>query len=741
MIKIYDGRNEFFQWDLDRKLIVSDQTVTELHFCNKTSDCSLVVEVKDGIADVPNILLQTDWTINVYAYCGKCYTKEHVTFKVNKRSKPDDYVYTETEVKRWEDIEKRVNETLDNVANAENVREVAETIRANNETERIAAEEARESAETERETYFTQFMEKADSNLQAFNTTSATDLQAFNDAAATNLQAFNNNATAAIESANEQIAEIVEDGNTAVENVDSKLAELSAYEATLTSHGNSIVNHETRLNIQDKQLANLERHISNDYFVTDETIEYNKTIPANTCPYAQINKIGGMTRKCTNLIPFPYELSTVSNGTTFAVNQDLSIDVSGKPTVSIYNTAATLTLKAGTYSLHNYSSLNANVRLYITYGNITLFANDTFTLSEETSVRVRIAVYDTFDGNTVRIVPMLNEGSTALPYEPYFEGLRSAPVSELVSEGANNIPYPYVDTTKTVNGITFTDNGDGTVTANGTAMGNADFKLSNRLTVKKGMILSGAPVGGDWGTFEIQAYLNAGNSIHTNAGDEIATHDFVAPAIIRIRNGYTANNLLFKPMLNKGGIVLPYKPFKAPVTFPIPEAVRAEYGINENVYDYIEWCEDGTRKKHKCVEKIVFDGTEDWSPRATGYYIAFENLGIKQLSSAIGYSICTYDDFVNAYSVPNSQKHWYIGTTGFMFEDFIGDLASWIQRLADKPLIIVAALAEPEVTDISDILTDDNFIEVEGDGSITAVNEFGYDVPSSISYLLKEGSI
>lgn len=41
----------------------------------------------------------------------------------------------------------------------------------------------------------------------------------------------------------------------------------------------------------------------------------------------------------------------------------------------------------------------------------------------------------------------------------------------------NLIPYPYSDTTKTVNGITFTDNGDGSLTISGTATGDAFFYL------------------------------------------------------------------------------------------------------------------------------------------------------------------------------------------------------------------------------------------------------------------------
>lgn len=51
--------------------------------------------------------------------------------------------------------------------------------------------------------------------------------------------------------------------------------------------------------------------------------------------------------------------------------------------------------------------------------------------------------------------------------------------------------------------------------------------------------------------------------------------------------------------------------------------------------------------------------------------------------------------------------------------------------------ILWVPLATPEVTDISDLLSADNFLAVEGNGSITAVNEYGYDVPSEIEYQLE----
>lgn len=110
MFKIYDGRDKFYQWDLNRKLIVIDSSITEVHFCNRTDNCSLVCNTysENGLTlvDVPNLLLQTDWKIHVYAYIG--YTKYDTCFEVVGRTKPADYVYTEVEIKNYDELDKRV---------------------------------------------------------------------------------------------------------------------------------------------------------------------------------------------------------------------------------------------------------------------------------------------------------------------------------------------------------------------------------------------------------------------------------------------------------------------------------------------------------------------------------------------------------------------------------------------------------------------------------------------------------
>ena len=109
MFRIADGREHFWQWDIDRQIIVDDPSITEVHFCNRTEDVSLVVEVVDGLANVPNILLQSSFDMRVFGYDGKA-TRYDAVFKVKAKTKPSDYVYTETEIKSYEYLENKIRE-------------------------------------------------------------------------------------------------------------------------------------------------------------------------------------------------------------------------------------------------------------------------------------------------------------------------------------------------------------------------------------------------------------------------------------------------------------------------------------------------------------------------------------------------------------------------------------------------------------------------------------------------------
>lgn len=96
MLTLNDGRNELWQWDTGRTLAV-DADCSQVHFSNKVFGRSIDVDVVDGVAIIPDILLQTDKDLNVWAFVGTAengYTKISKTFKINRRNKPADYVFT-----------------------------------------------------------------------------------------------------------------------------------------------------------------------------------------------------------------------------------------------------------------------------------------------------------------------------------------------------------------------------------------------------------------------------------------------------------------------------------------------------------------------------------------------------------------------------------------------------------------------------------------------------------------------
>lgn len=96
MLTLNDGRAELWQWDTGRTLSV-DADCSQVHFSNKVFGRSIDVDVVDGAAIIPDVLLQTDKDLNVWAFVGTSengYTKISKTFNVNRRNKPADYVFT-----------------------------------------------------------------------------------------------------------------------------------------------------------------------------------------------------------------------------------------------------------------------------------------------------------------------------------------------------------------------------------------------------------------------------------------------------------------------------------------------------------------------------------------------------------------------------------------------------------------------------------------------------------------------
>ena len=121
IFKIYDGRTNFWQWDTKQKLIVLDDSITEVRFSNRNMEHSKrrpVYTDKDGlrICNVPDLLLQLPKNLIAYACVkeedGCCRTVKAVKFAVYQQPIPTDYVCEQDAV--IEDILIRI-ELLENL--------------------------------------------------------------------------------------------------------------------------------------------------------------------------------------------------------------------------------------------------------------------------------------------------------------------------------------------------------------------------------------------------------------------------------------------------------------------------------------------------------------------------------------------------------------------------------------------------------------------------------------------------
>lgn len=136
----------------------------------------------------------------------------------------------------------------------------------------------------------------------------------------------------------------------------------------------------------------------------------------------------------------------------------------------------------------------------------------------------------------------------------------------------NLIPYPYHETTRTINGVTFIDNGDGTITANGTATDDLSFciKYFNDLEIDDNIkyTISGSPNGSSSGKYCLSARVytkkdapSSGKIIRVSqAGTVVTGYKYIAP-YISVWKGVTLNNVIFKPMLEYGTVASDYKQY------------------------------------------------------------------------------------------------------------------------------------------------------------------------------------
>ena len=154
--------------------------------------------------------------------------------------------------------------------------------------------------------------------------------------------------------------------------------------------------------------------------------------------------------------------------------------------------------------------------------------------------------------------------------------------SEQASTSGKNLINCTAKTT-TSNGITMTNNGDGTYTVNGTATDDFNVAVAP-YTTKQNIYytLSGCPSGGSKTTYYLEP-----RGYERDVGNGVTivnpTEDFSHNITITIKKGTTVNNLLFKPMFNEGKTAQPFEPYTGGAPSPsleYPQEIKAVNKLN-----------------------------------------------------------------------------------------------------------------------------------------------------------------
>ena len=195
-------------------------------------------------------------------------------------------------------------------------------------------------------------------------------------------------------------------------------------------------------------------------------------------------------------------------------------------------------------------------------------------------------------------------------------GTTEAPVAltgvDSVFVGGRNL-LPKATETKTLNGVTFTPNPDGSVSVSGTATNDTSYPFKEGLddslfdqtvclsggSIQTQLVINEKKHSGKWvRNVIVNAKIPAVVGVLSKQAD-----DNILYGTIYVPTGTTVNTTIY-PMLNLGNTAMPYEPYQGSVTpLPIPCPLH-------KVGDVRDVCR--TRVKSVYDKRIVLDGAEDW---------------------------------------------------------------------------------------------------------------------------------
>ena len=178
-------------------------------------------------------------------------------------------------------------------------------------------------------------------------------------------------------------------------------------------------------------------------------------------------------------------------------------------------------------------------------------------------------------------------------------------MKQAVRQGYNKLVYPFIDSSKTNNGVTFSDLGNGIVVANGNATADAYFNLS-RPTIQPGAYLYTIDVIGSTTTF----YAKFGTQIITNKATLNISEEFTpTESYLCVKKGTSVKNLIFKPMLIEDTIEKSFEQYGKMPSLDYPSEIEGTEAYNKFYVVNSKTEEAGIKVKKINGSSLTFTGT------------------------------------------------------------------------------------------------------------------------------------
>lgn len=441
-------------------------------------------------------------------------------------------------------------------------------------------EEKQKAINDNAEAKTTAFGENAEAQTKTFNTNSDDKLAEYNKNHTAKMKEFDDNYDTKTKTFDDNAADKVKEYNTNVEQketelenlAEEKINEYNQVSAELTAKVKQVQAENESLKAENKlikeQIPSATASGNNIHIEDSGSLDFDWKIRGG---HKQERREG------YNIINTKLLTQINTKGIDRIINDDGSLTIKGTATAesNIQVLASEEEkLKEGNYTFVCYG-LAADYYVNIYYvGNVYGENIRSFSTDGTKNIKMILTIPE---GKTVnfKIYPFLIKGTYTKETIPTYEQYGVSPShdypSEIETVGSNVNLLENKAITQTINGVTFTVNKDGSIMVNGIATTNTTFKINNDVVPKNisNLILSGCPNNGSTDTYDlkIELYKNGvwtkalydfGNGVNTGDLSEYTSCKISAT----IRKDYNANNLIFKPKLEKSTVATPYSPHR-----------------------------------------------------------------------------------------------------------------------------------------------------------------------------------